>query len=104
MLNATLTVRDGKANSHAKCGWQQFTDAIIREVNARTERVVYMLWGQFAWKKGAAVDTEKNLVIKTGHPSPMAQGSTFVESNCFVEANEYLEKHGKGGVDWRLSP
>jgi len=104
LLNATLTVREGQPNSHAKCGWQRFTDAIIRELNERKQNVVYLLWGQFAWKKGSIVRTDRNLVIRTAHPSPMATGGSFVGCNCFVDANKYLEQHGRGAIDWRLSP
>merc|ERR1712203_1326348 len=71
LLNATLTVREGhtEANSHAKCGWQRFTDAVIRALNDRSEGVVFLLWGGFAQKKGKLVDKSRHRVIESGHPS-----------------------------------
>lgn len=102
MPNATLTVEKGKSNSHAKAGWQTFTDAVIATVNARCNNVVFILWGKFAQKKAAMVDRSRHLVLEGPHPSPLA-GSAFLSYNHFAQANEYLVSHGKQPIDWSLS-
>lgn len=102
MLNATLTVMQGKANSHAKCGWQSFTDDVIKVINDKCKGVVFFLWGGFAQKKGKIVDGKNHCVLAGPHPSPMS-GSAWKETKCFVEANEYLEKNGKSPVDWAVT-
>lgn len=103
MPNATLTVEKGKSNSHAKAGWQTFTDAVIATVNRRCENVVFILWGKFAQKKAAMIDRSRHLVLEGPHPSPLA-GSAFLSCNHFAEANKYLVDHGKQPIDWKISP
>ncbi|KAL6080497.1 Cation channel sperm-associated protein 2 [Balamuthia mandrillaris] len=103
MLNATLTVRRGAANSHAKLGWQTFTDAVIRILNERKTGVVYLLWGAFAQKKGELVYTSKHIILKGAHPSPLA-GTAFLGCKHFSTCNNLLQKQGLSPIDWRLSP
>ena len=103
MLNATLTVEQGKPNSHEKIGWQKFTDAVIRALAKRRSGIVYMLWGKFAQKKAAAVDRKKNLVLESVHPSPLA-GNEWFGNKHFSKANTYLAEQGKKPIDWASLP
>lgn len=99
LLNATLTVRAHVAASHAGMGWEQFTDAVIRECSEK-ENIVYMLWGSYAQKKAQIVDPDKNLVLKSVHPSPLSAYHGFFGNHHFSRANEYLIQHGKQPIDW----
>lgn len=99
LLNATLTVRAHAAASHAGRGWEQFTDAVIAACGAR-ENIVYMLWGAYAQKKAAFVDANKNLVLKSVHPSPLSAHNGFFGNHHFSRANEYLMAHGYKPIDW----
>lgn len=101
LLNASLSVRSGEANSHADYGWHQFSDAVIKAISDKTEHVVFLLWGSFAGKKEALIDWDKHLVLKSAHPSPLSAHKGFLGNNHFKLANEYLEKHGRGVVDWK---
>ena len=92
LLNATLTVRATEAGSHQKKGWEQFTDAVIKKISEGKNNVVFMLWGAYAQKKGAVIDTTKHLVLNAPHPSPLAQG--FLGTKHFSKANEYLQEKG----------
>lgn len=100
LLNATLTVESGRAGSHQNKGWENFTDAIIRALNAGRQHLVFMLWGSYAQKKGAFIDTGKHLVLKAPHPSPLSAHRGFFGCGHFKKANEYLEKHGQKPIDW----
>ncbi len=99
LLNATLTVQAHQAASHAGKGWEQFTDAVIRATAAR-DNIVYMLWGSYAQKKADFVKPEKNLVLKSVHPSPLSAHRGFFGNHHFSRANEYLVSHGKEPIDW----
>jgi len=99
LLNSTLTVRAHLAASHAGRGWEQFTDAVIAAL-ARHENIVYMLWGSYAQKKAALVDSSKNLVLKSVHPSPLSAYRGFFGCKHFSQANEYLIAHGFAPIDW----
>lgn len=101
LLNATLTVQASNAGSHQKRGWEEFTDAIIRLVNARCDHVVFMLWGSYAQKKGAHIDRKKHLVLQSVHPSPLSAHRGFLGNGHFKKANEYLEQHGRAAIDWQ---
>ena len=101
LLNASLTVERGKSNSHAKCGWHTFTDAVIRNISEAKEGLIFMLWGNFAKKKAALIDPFKHLVLEAAHPSPLA-GGAFFGSKHFSKANEYLATQGKETIDWCL--
>lgn len=98
LLNATLTVRKDTAGSHQKKGWEKFTDAIIKIISDKKENVVFMLWGKYAQDKGAVIDTQKHLVLKAPHPSPLAKG--FDGNKHFSQANEYLKAKGMAEIDW----
>ena len=105
LLNTVLTVRRGKANSHAKMGWEEFTDEIISIVNNQQEHVVFLLWGNNAAKKAANVDDSKHFIIHCSHPSPLGAAKTktpFLGSKCFSRANTALEKFGKETIDWNV--
>lgn len=99
LLNATLTVQAHLAASHAGKGWEQFTDAVIRAV-AKQENIVYMLWGAYAQRKAEFVNPEKNLILKSVHPSPLSASRGFFGNHHFSRANEYLTEYGKIPIDW----
>ncbi|KHJ44889.1 uracil-DNA glycosylase [Trichuris suis] len=101
LLNATLTVEKNQPNSHASIGWQTFTDCVIKTVNDHCYGVVFLLWGAFAQKKEKLVNTEKHVVIKAAHPSPLSQ-SRFFGCKCFSKANEALKEYGKEPINWNL--
>jgi uracil-DNA glycosylase len=100
LLNSTLTVRSGQANSHSAAGWQTFTDAVVAALNDTRQGVVYMLWGGFAQRKGQIVDTSRNCVLTAAHPSPLSAYSGFFGCRHFSKANQYLESIGKTPIQW----
>ena len=102
LLNAVLTVEDSHANAHQGKGWEQFTDKVIATVNERCEHVVFMLWGSYAQKKGAVIDSERHLVLKAPHPSPLSAHRGFLGCHHFSKANDYLQRHGKAAINWQL--
>lgn len=107
LLNAVLTVERGRPRSHVRKGWEQFTDAAIQAVARKKETVVFMLWGDDAKAKApliAAADPERrHLVLQTSHPSGMSKRLGFDGCGHFSEANRWLERHGRGAIDWTLS-
>jgi uracil-DNA glycosylase len=102
MLNAVLTVRAGKANSHKNKGWEKFTDAVIRTVNEKPERVVFLLWGAFAQKKRRLIDEDRHAVIAGTHPSPLSAHNGFFGSKPFSAINAALEQGGREPIDWTV--
>lgn len=100
LLNATLTVRAHQAGSHQKKGWEQFTDAVIQALAREQEGIVYMLWGNYAQKKASIVDQQKNLILKSVHPSPLSAHRGFFGSAHFSQANQYLKEKGLPQIDW----
>ena len=100
LLNATLTVRASQAGSHQKRGWEEFTDAAIRELAKRRENIVFILWGSYAQKKGAFIDRNRHLVLSSPHPSPLSAHQGFFGNNHFSRANRYLAEHGKKEIIW----
>lgn len=100
LLNATLTVRANMAGSHQGKGWEEFTDAIVRYLATEKEGLVFILWGKYAQKKGAFVDDQKHLVIKSAHPSPLSAYNGFFGSRPFSKTNQYLVSKGKGEIRW----
>ena len=100
LLNATLTVRAHQAGSHQGRGWEEFTDAAIRALSSQREGIVYMLWGSYAQRKGAVIDQEHNLILRSAHPSPLSAYRGFFGNNHFNLANDYLLKHGKTPINW----
>ena len=102
LLNTVLTVEDGNANSHSKCGWQTFTDNVIKTLNDQSQPIVFMLWGKQAEKKKELITNENHLVLVTSHPSPFSARRGFLGCNHFRLANEYLKDNGQKEIDWRL--
>ena len=100
LLNAVLTVRAHEPASHASRGWEQFTDAVVRAIAERKQGVVYMLWGGYAQRKGAIVDTSRNLILKAVHPSPLSVYRGFFGSRHFSQANAYLAEQGLQPIEW----
>lgn len=103
LLNAVLTVEDSKANAHQGKGWERFTDKIINTVNEHCNNVIFLLWGSYAQKKGAMIDTEKHLVLKAPHPSPLSAHRGFLGCKHFSQANQYLTEKGKEKIDWNVA-
>jgi uracil-DNA glycosylase len=102
LLNATLTVEDGNAGAHQGKGWEQFTDQVIRSVNQQREGVVFMLWGSYAQKKSAMIDSQRHLVLKSVHPSPLSAYRGFFGCGHFSAANQYLQEQLLEPIDWQL--
>jgi uracil-DNA glycosylase len=102
LLNATLTVRAGRAASHQGRGWETFTDEVIRTVSAKDDPVVFILWGAYARRKRALIDTSRHTIIESAHPSPLSAHNGFFGSRPFSRANEALRAAGLDPVDWRL--
>jgi uracil-DNA glycosylase len=103
LLNTVLTVQQAKAHSHAKLGWETFTDKIIEQVNQHNSGCVFVLWGAHAQKKGRNIDNDKHLVLKGPHPSPLSVYRGFYGSKPFSQANLWLVEQGKHAIDWRLN-
>lgn len=102
LLNAVLTVRDGNANSHQGKGWENFTDQVIKVLSERGG-IVFILWGNFAKQKESLIDTSRNFVIKSAHPSPFSASHGFFGSHPFSKTNNYLKEIGKTPIDWDLT-
>ena len=102
LLNTVLTVEDGNANSHSKCGWQTFTDNVIKVLNTQTQPIVYMLWGKQAEKKKELITNPNHLVLISSHPSPFSARRGFFGCNHFKLANEFLKQNKKEEIDWSL--
>ncbi len=100
LLNATLTVQAHQAGSHQGKGWETFTDAVINILSAHKSNLVFMLWGSYAQRKGAYIDSQKHLVLKTVHPSPLSAYRGFFGCGHFSAANEFLKEKGIGVIDW----
>ncbi len=101
LLNAVLTVRQGEPNSHAGHGWETFTDAVIRAVNDKPERVVFVLWGAYARKKAKLVTGKQHVIVESAHPSPLS-ADRFFGSRPFSKVNAALEESGQAPIDWQL--
>lgn len=100
LLNAVLTVRAHEAASHANRGWEHFTDAVVRAISERKQGVVYMLWGSYAQRKGAMVDSTRNCILKSVHPSPLSAYRGFFGCRHFSQANAYLRQQGREEIVW----
>ncbi|PMH06125.1 uracil-DNA glycosylase [Vibrio splendidus] len=103
MLNTVLTVEEAKAHSHAKCGWETFTDTIIAELNQRSEPIIFLLWGAHAQKKGQAIDADRHHVLTAPHPSPLSAHRGFFGCQHFSTTNKLLSSMDQQPIDWRLS-
>ena len=100
LLNATLTVRAGMAGSHQGRGWEEFTDAVIRELNAGRDGLVFILWGGYAKKKGAMIDRSRHLVLSSAHPSPLSAYNGFFGNHHLSQTNNWLISHGESPIEW----
>ncbi|MFA6829945.1 MAG: uracil-DNA glycosylase [Bacilli bacterium] len=102
LLNSTLTVKEGLANSHSKIGWYIFTDEIIKKIDSMDKPVVYLLWGGYAHQKEKLIKSKNARIIKTVHPSPLSANRGFFNSGCFKKVNEYLNDFGLSPIDWQI--
>lgn len=102
MLNTVLTVEEGKPNSHAKLGWQTFTDEIIKLVNTQEKPIVFLLWGRNAINKAKFINQNKHLVLTSVHPSPLSAYGGFFGCKHFSKCNEFLTKNGIKPIEWKL--
>lgn len=102
LLNTTLTVRAGQAASHHGHGWETFTDEVLRIVNAKPQRVVFVLWGSNARKKKVLIDESRHVVIESAHPSPLSAHNGFFGSRPFSRSNAALNEAGLQPIDWRV--
>jgi uracil-DNA glycosylase len=101
LLNATLTVRAHTPMSHAQWGWSTFTDSIIAYINANSRnKVVFMLWGSHAQKKGGSINKKKHLVLSSAHPSPLSAHRGFLGNGHFKKANDFLQEQGLEPIRW----
>ncbi len=100
LLNATLTVRASSPGSHQNKGWETFTDAVVDRLNREKEHVVFLLWGAYAQKKGALIDTHKHLVLASAHPSPFSADRGFFGNRHFSQTNAYLTARGLAPIEW----
>ena len=104
LLNAVLTVEQGKAGAHQGRGWEEFTDHVVEVLDREREGLVFMLWGSYAQKKGRIVDARRHRVLRTTHPSPLSAHRGFLGSGHFSAANDYLKRRGEAPIDWSLPP
>jgi uracil-DNA glycosylase len=103
LLNTVLTVKQGQAHSHAKLGWEHFTNKIIAEINQHNAGCVFLLWGSHAQKKGKNIDQQKHLVLNGPHPSPLSAYRGFFGCQHFSKANLWLKAHNKTAINWQIS-
>ncbi|MBQ7635244.1 MAG: uracil-DNA glycosylase [Bacteroidaceae bacterium] len=100
LLNATLTVREGRAGSHQGRGWERFTDAVIKAISDHRDGIVFLLWGSYAGSKAALINADRHCILRSAHPSPLSAYRGFFGSHHFQLANDYLQKHGKRLIQW----
>ncbi len=104
LLNAVLTVEEGRAGAHANKGWEGFTDHAIQTLANEREHLVFMLWGSYAQAKGKVIDSRRHRVLRAPHPSPLSAHRGFLGCRHFSAANQYLTQHGQTPIDWSLPP
>lgn len=102
LLNAVLTVEEGRAGAHQGKGWEGFTDHVIQALANEREDLVFLLWGSYAQAKGKVIDTRRHRVLRAPHPSPLSAYRGFMGCGHFSASNEFLARHGRTPVDWRL--
>ncbi|MDD9155051.1 uracil-DNA glycosylase [Aliivibrio sp. S4TY2] len=100
LLNTVLTVEESKAHSHAKFGWETFTDSIIEQLNLHREGVIFLLWGAHAQKKGGNIDKERHSILKAPHPSPLSAHRGFFGCKHFSKVNELLKSKKLAEINW----
>lgn len=104
LLNAVLTVEDGRAGSHQGKGWEGFTDHIVDTLSRERDGLVFLLWGSYAQAKGKIIDARRHRVLRAPHPSPLSAHRGFLGCRHFSAANAYLQRQDGSGIDWRLPP
>jgi uracil-DNA glycosylase len=102
LLNASLTVRANEPGSHAKSGWAEFTDAVIKKISDEKNGVVFLLWGKFAQEKQGLIDETRHHILKAAHPSPFSADKGFFGCKHFSKTNELLIRQGLSPIDWKL--
>lgn len=102
LLNTSLTVERANAGSHAKQGWQFFTDRVIEVVSERQDKLVFLLWGSHAQSKQRLIDATKHLALRSPHPSPLSAHRGFIGNGHFSRCNQFLTQNGQQPIDWRL--
>ena len=102
LLNTSLTVEAHKPQSHAKIGWQQFTNNIIKSLNQHPHGIVYLLWGNFAQSKATLIDPKKHQILKAAHPAPLSGSRGFHGCKHFSKTNQLLIRMGREAIDWQL--
>jgi uracil-DNA glycosylase len=100
LLNSSLTVEQGQAASHTGWGWETFTDAVIKKISAEKTNVVFLLWGKHAHTKEGLIDSDKHLVLKAAHPSPLSAFKGFFGCRHFSKTNSYLNAHNIPPITW----
>lgn len=103
LLNSVLTVESGQANSHQAKGWETFTDAIINELNNQSHPIAFVLWGAYAQKKGAIIDTNRHFVLRSPHPSPLSAYRGFFGSKPFSQINQFLKQQNQPVINWQIA-
>ncbi|KRD31248.1 uracil-DNA glycosylase [Lysobacter sp. Root916] len=104
LLNAVLTVEEGRAGSHQGKGWEGFTDHVVDTLNREREGLVFLLWGSYAQAKGKVIDARRHRVLKAPHPSPLSAHRGFMGCGHFSAVNDYLSRQGLAAIDWSLPP
>ena len=104
LLNSTLTVRAHTANSHRGKGWERFTDRVVEVLATRREGLAFLLWGRSAAEKGAKIDPNRHLILKSPHPSPLSAHAGFFGSRPFSRVNAYFTAKGQEPIDWKCDP
>lgn len=102
LINTVLSVREGQAHSHAKQGWEIFTDSVIKKISEKRENIVFILWGSPAIAKSKLIDTSKHHIITSPHPSPLSSYRGFFGSKPFSRTNEFLGSCGIEKIEWCL--
>ncbi len=102
MLNTVLTVEQGKAHSHAKAGWEEFTDNVLRLLNQQHKQIIFVLWGAHAIKKGKLITNELHQILQGPHPSPLSAYRGFFGCQHFSKINQLLKKQGEAEIDWQI--
>ncbi|WP_100643050.1 uracil-DNA glycosylase [Alteromonas facilis] len=102
LLNTVLTVEQGKAHSHAKLGWETFTDHVIEAISEHTDNVVFMLWGGHAQRKAKHVDASRHCILTAVHPSPLSAHRGFIGCGHFSKTNQWLAEHNKTPIEWQV--
>lgn len=102
LLNTVLTVREASPNSHKNCGWEIFTDAVIRHLNSREKPIVFLLWGANARAKTALITNPNHKIFTCAHPSPLSAYGGFFGCGHFAKTNEFLKSIGESPIDWQI--